>query len=134
MLGEQISERKGKVIGQRVVSTEGPVIETTVSTIGRFKGMPVKGTVTFVSRPTSAAGVLYGEGKGVIMTEESEMATSTAEGFGRLSPSGNVKWHGAHFILTSSTGKLAFLNNVVGVFEAEIDAEGNVTEKIWEWK
>ena len=134
MLGEQISERKGKVIGQRVVSTEGPVIETTVSTIGSFKGMPVKGTLTFVSRPTSAAGVLYGEGKAVIMTEESEMATSTAEGFGRLSPSGSVKWRGAHFILASSTGKLAFLNTVVGVFEAEIDAEGNVTEKIWEWK
>ncbi len=134
MLGEQISERKGKVTGQRVVSTEGPLIETTVSTNGSFRGMPVKGTVTFVSRPTSAVGVLYGEGKGVLMTEESEMATSTVEGFGRLSPSGNVKWHGAHIILTSSTGKLAFLNNVVGVFEAEIDAEGNVTEKIWEWK
>jgi len=25
---------------------------------------------------------------------------------------------------------LAFLNNIVGVFEAEIDAEGNVTEKV----
>jgi len=92
MLGGQISERKGKVIGQRVVSTEGPLIETTLSTIGSFKGMPVKGTVTFVSRPTSAAGVLYGEGKGLIMTEESEMATSTAKGFGRRSHSGNVKW------------------------------------------
>lgn len=30
--------------------------------------------------------------------------------------------------------KLAFINNVVGVFEAEIDTEGNVTEKSWEWK
>jgi hypothetical protein len=96
--------------------------------------MPVKGTVTFVSRPTSAVGVLYGEGKGVLMTEESEMATSTVEGFGRRSISRNVKWHGAHFILTSSSGKLAFLNNVVGVFEAEIDSDGNVTEKIWEWE
>jgi hypothetical protein len=134
MLGKQISERKGKVTGQRVVSTVGPLIESTISTNGSFKGMPVKGTVTFVSRPTSAAGVLYDEGKGVIMTEESEMATSTAEGFGRLSSSGNVKWHDAHFILTSSSGKLAFLNNVLGVFEAEIDAEGNEAEKIWEWK
>ena len=120
MLGGQILERKGKVIGQRVVSTEGPLIETTLSTIGSFKGMPVKGTVTFVSRPTSAAGVLDGEGKGLIMTEESEMATSTAKGFGRLSHSGIVKWRGAHFILTTSTCKLAFLNNVVGVFELRL--------------
>jgi len=35
---------------------------------------------------------------------------------------------------TSSIGKLAFLNNVVGVLEAEMDMEGNFTEKIWEWK
>ena len=27
--------------------------------------------------------------------------------------------------------KLAFLNNVVGVFESEID---KVLEKVWEWK
>ena len=134
MLGEQISERKGKVTGQRVVSTEGPLIETTVSTNGSFRGMPVKGTVTFVSRPTSAVGVLYGEGKGVIMTEESEMATSTAEGFGSLSNSGNVKWRGAHFILTSSTCKLAFLKICWSDVKSEIDSDGNVTERIWEWK
>jgi hypothetical protein len=35
---------------------------------------------------------------------------------------------------TSTNGKLAFLNNVVGLFEAEVDAEENITEKIWEWK
>ena len=37
-------------------------------------------------------------------------------------------------VRTPSAGKLAFLNNLVGVFESEIDAEGNVTEKVWEWK
>ena len=97
-------------------------------------GGPIKETVTFVGRPTSA-GVLHGEGHGVLMGGESEMATFRGEAFGRISSSGSVKWRGAHFYrTTSSTGKLAFLNNVVGVFEAEIDAEGNVTEKIWEWK
>lgn len=45
-----------------------------------------------------------------------------------------IKWRGSHFYRTSSNGKLAFLNNVVGVFESEIDVEGNGTEKIWEWK
>jgi len=29
---------------------------------------------------------------------------------------------------------LPSLNNVVGAFEAEIDEEGNVTEKVGEWK
>ena len=68
------------------------------------------------------------------MAGESDMATFTVEGFGRLSPSGSVKWRGSPFFRTSSTGKLSFLNNVVEVFEAEVDPEGNFTEKIWEWK
>jgi hypothetical protein len=29
---------------------------------------------------------------------------------------------------------LSFLNNMVGIFEGEIDAAGNFSEKIWEWK
>lgn len=33
-----------------------------------------------------------------------------------------------------STGKLSFLNDVVAVFEAESDPEGNFSEKSWEWK
>ena len=133
MLGEQIAESKGKIMGQRVLDTEGPTLETTLSLNGSFKGTPVKKTITFVGRPTSA-GVLHGEGKGVIMAGESEMATYTGEGIGRISPAGDVRWRGSHFFSTSSNGRLAFLNNVVGLFEAEIDAEGNATEKIWEWK
>ena len=34
-------------------------------------------------------------------------------------------WRGSHFYrTTASSGKLAFLNNVVGVFEVEIDRGG----------
>jgi hypothetical protein len=37
--------------------------------------------------------------------------------------------------LTSSNGKLAFLNNIVGVFETEVDnVSSDVIEKVWEWK
>jgi hypothetical protein len=133
MLGEQIAEFKGKIMGQRVLDVEGPTMETSLSVSGAVKGTPAKETVTFVGRPTSP-GVLHGEGRGVIMAGEAEMATFTAEAFGRISPSGSVKWRGAHFIRTSSSGKLAFLNNTVGVFESDIDAEGNVTQKTWEWK
>jgi len=71
--------------------------------------------------------------KGIIMAGDSEMATYAGEGLGRITSSG-IKWRGAGFYRTSSTGKLSFLNNVVGLFEAEADAEGNFTEKIWEWK
>jgi hypothetical protein len=132
MLGEQIAEFNGKVIGQRVLDVEGPTMETSLSFTGTIKGTLAKETVTFVGRP-SFSGVLHGEGQGVIMSGETEMATFTAEAFGRYA-SKSVKWRGAHFYSTKSTGELAFLNNVVGVFESEIDAEGNVTQKTWEWK
>ena len=133
MLGEQITEFKGKMISQRVLDAEGPTVETTLSFTGSVRGIPVNQTVTFIGRPTSP-GALRGEGHGVIMAGESEMATFTAEAFGKISSKGSVNWRGTHFNRTSSTGKLAFLDNTVHVFEAEIDAEGNVTQKSWEWK
>jgi hypothetical protein len=134
MLGEQIAELKGKIIGQRVLDIEGPTIETSVAASGSYKGTQVKETLTFVGRPTST-GVLHGEGRGVIMAEGvSEMATYTGEGVGRISSSGSINWRGSVFYRTSSNGKLAFLDNLVGVFEVVIDDEGNFSEKDWEWK
>ena len=38
------------------------------------------------------------------------------------------------FFKTMSTGKLAFLNNTIEVFEFEADKNGNTNGKIWEWK
>jgi hypothetical protein len=131
MLGEQIAELKGKMTGQRVLDSEG-AMETSISARGSVRGTQVSENLTYVARPTSA-GVLHGEGQGVIMAGDSEMATVTGEGIGRFTASG-IKLRGAVFFRTSSTGKLSFLNNVVGVFEAEIDMEGNFTERIWEWK
>ena len=68
------------------------------------------------------------------MAGESELATYTGEGIGRIDPSGSMNWRGSVFYSTSSTGKLPSLNNLLGVFEVVIDAEGNFSEKTWEWK
>ena len=120
------------MMGRRVLDAEGPTLEISVSARGSVRGTQVNESLTYVARATSA-GVLHGEGQGVIMTGDSEMAAYTGEGMGRFSASG-LKWRGAIFYRTSSSGKLSFLNNVVGVFEAEMDSEGNFTERIWEWK
>jgi hypothetical protein len=141
MLGEQYLELSGKITGQRVLDIEGPTIETSVATKGTIKGVQVQEIITFTGRPTVEKGVLHDVGQGVITTTtagsaggEPEMVTYTGEGVGRISSSGGVKWRGSIFSRTSSGGKLSFLNNMVGVFEAEIDADGNFSEKIWEWK
>ena len=57
---------------------------------------------------------LHGVGHGVIMAGESDLAAYTGEGVGRLTSSGTI-WHGAIFYRTSSTDKLSFLNDVVGL-------------------
>ena len=141
MLGEQYLELSGKITGQRVLDIEGPTIETSVATKGTIKGVQVQEIITFTGRPTEEKGVLHGVGQGVITTTtagsaggEPEMVTYKGEGVGRISSSGGVKWRGSIFSRTSSGGKLSFLNNMVVVFEAEIDADGNFSEKIWEWK
>lgn len=87
-----------------------------------------------MGKPTNTSGIIHGKGKAVIMAEESELATYTGEGIGRIDSLKNINYRGSYFFSTSSTGKLAYLNNTIGVFEAVIDAEGNFYEKLWEWK
>jgi hypothetical protein len=134
MLGEQIAELKGKVTSQRVLDIEGPSIETSVSVSGSLKGIQIKETLTFIGKPTNTRGIIHGKGIGVVMAGESELATYTGEGIGRVDPSGSINWRGSVFYSTSSTEKLASINNLIGVFEVVIDTEGNFTEKMWEWK
>jgi hypothetical protein len=131
MIGEQIEELKGKITGQRVVDVD--TMETTVSSSGSIRGTQVTQILTFVGRATSE-GVLHGIGKGMTVAGDSGIAPFTGEAVGRFGSSGNISWRGSIFYKTSSNGKLSFLNNMVEVFEAEIDAEGNFSHKAWEWK
>jgi hypothetical protein len=133
MLGEFIGELKGKITSQRVLSVEGPRMETSISATGNLRGAQVTETLTYVASQTSK-GVLYGVGNGVIISTEGELVTYTGEGIGKFDSSGTLKWRGAIFFTSESTGRLSSLNNLVGVFEAQVDAEGNFSDKTWEWK
>jgi hypothetical protein len=42
--------------------------------------------------------------------------------------------YGSNFYRSSNTGKLSFLNNLVGVHEASVDKDGSIIYKVWEWK
>jgi hypothetical protein len=133
MLGEVIGELKGKITGQRVLSVDGPRMETSISASGNLMGTQVTETLTYVATRTSK-GVIHGIGNGAIMSKEGELVTYTGEGIGKFEPSGTLNWRGAVFFMTESTGKLGSLNNQVGVFEAQVDHEGNFSDRTWEWK
>lgn len=133
MLGNQIGEVKGKITGQRVLDIEEglPKIEYSFSANGRMKEIDITHMATFSTIPRGN-GVLYGEGQGVIITRDSsaEMATEIGRGIGQFTDGGKkVKFRGSFFYRASSTGKLAFLNNLVGVFEYEVDDQGILSTK-----
>ncbi|MDQ6667852.1 MAG: hypothetical protein M3Y53_06450 [Thermoproteota archaeon] len=130
MLGDLIAEEKGKITSQRVLDVGGgePTIETSFSATGKYGGVETTGTVTYCATP-KPGGAIYGEGKGLVMSRDSqEMVTWTGQGIGRFTAPGKIRFTGSLFFSTSSTGKLAFLNNLVGVFEYEADELGNTSE------
>ena len=106
-----------------------------VSSKGISKGTQVTQMLTFVARPTTSQGVLHGKGGGITMAGELGLATFTGEAVGKISSSsGSISWRGSIFYSTSSNGNLSFLNNMIVLFEAEIDSDGNFSHKAWEWK
>lgn len=64
------------------------------------------------------------------------MAKWTAQGIQELAIKENGKslLSGSAFYHTVSKRKLAFLHNIMTVFESEIDGTGNILNKEWEWK
>ncbi len=139
MLGDLIYEAEGKLMNMRVISVEDgrPKIEVTILQSGLLKGIEVTNIVTYSSIPREQGGAIYAEGQGVIMTKEGngggETATWTGQGIAHYSVQ-RRRDVGSIFCRTSSNGKLAFLNNMVGVFEYESEEHGTSKGKIWEWK
>jgi hypothetical protein len=136
-LGELIEDSTGKITGQRVLDVEIPKMETSFAMEGNYRGISCTdvGTYTSVLRE---GGVLYGEGQGIITTKDGQgMATWTGQGIGKFTAPGKVSFRGSIFLRTPSTsqgGKLSSLNNMVGVFEYEVDEMGSCFTKSWEWK
>jgi hypothetical protein len=61
------------------------------------------------------------------------MATVQAQGISKHKDSSKVI-SGSNFYRSAPTGKLSFLNNLVGVHEATVDIDGNIIYKVWELK
>jgi hypothetical protein len=134
-LGELISEERGKITGQRVLDVDVLKIESSFTMSGRYRGEEGTdiGTYSAVMRQ-GEEGVMYGEGQGVATTKDGKgMATWTGQGIGKFTSPGKISFRGSVFFRAPS-GKLSSFNNVVGVFEYEVDEEGNCSTKVWEWK
>ena len=136
VLGDLIVEDRGKITGQRVLDVDGPKIESSFTMTGKYKGEEGSDMRTYCSVMRHGdEGVMYGEGQGVVTTKDGKgMATWTGQGIGRFTSPGKISFRGSLFFRASSGGKLSSLNNVIGVFEYEVNEEGNCFAKVWEWK
>lgn len=132
MLGELYGETKGKRTLRRVVSVEPTRIEVCFEESGTTLGVATTGAGTYTSEVRSD-GTLYGEGQGVLSSQDGDMVSWKGSGQGTFRPDGGVSFRGILYYRTTSK-KLAKLNAAPGVFEHEVDVQGNTHSKTWEWK
>src|SRR5215831_18136192 len=120
-----------KTTGQRVLGVNnpnGPTLETSFSDFGAgmIKGVGNATTIGTIVTNFRPSGALYSQGQGVTTAYDGEMATWTELGIGHFTKQGKVVFHGIRIFSTSSTGKLAFLNNLVGVLYTETDIRSGI--------
>jgi hypothetical protein len=75
---------------------------------------------------------MYGEGQGVMMSRNGEIATWISQGIGQADQVDNIVVIGSAIFGPSSTGNLAFLNNMVLVYKQVVDQTNNVSTKAWQ--
>lgn len=130
-------EEKGKIVSRRILSVEPEVqIEYVIFLNGIIKSnLSVTDSGTLVStRRRGTNGIYYSQGQGIVSTTDGrEMSTWTSQGI-QNTTNNKSQLRGSAFYTTSSTGKLAFLNNVMTVFKSETDEAGNISNKEWQWK
>jgi hypothetical protein len=132
MLGELIGQGAGKRAYRKVVSTNPTNIEVSFESNGAIFGVQVLeiGTYNSTIRPD---GSLYGEGAGILMTQDGEEITWKGGGIGSFREGGTVAYRGAIYYY-SKAERFTRLNKVAAVFEFESDMQGNTQSKVWEWK
>jgi len=134
MIGDRVGEEMGQVTGTRVLPARGgmPAMEISFQQSGELYGVHVTdiGTYESIRHPD---GRLSGKGRGILMTPDGDSVSWEGTGLGRFTMGGKISWRGAlHYHTTSD--RLARLNDIVGLFEYEVDEAGKTTGTLWEWK
>ena len=133
ILGEPFFKETGKITDQKEISPNR--MQVTFSANGTLKDdLNVTNTGGFVS-VSSGNNLTFAQGQGELATPDGvETAMYDIIAVGNVTQEGKPVIVGAAAYRTNSTGDLAFLNNVLGVFKAELDETGSFTSTEWQWK
>lgn len=134
MLGDLIGESHGTRTTRRVSETTptGFKVEVTFEDRGSLLGADVMNIGTYWSTPRPD-GSLMAEGQGILRSAEGDIVTWKGVGTGSFRQNGAVGYRGA-LIYSSTSPRFERLNRVAGIFEFEVDTQGNTHGKTWEWK
>jgi hypothetical protein len=139
-LGNPFFVEQGRIIGQRVLAvTPQPQLEFSFMANASINSGGGNIVINAINTGTSvstlnADGTFSGQGQGILRTEGGDVATWTNHVVGNLTPEGTIITRGVGFWSTpSTTGELAFMNGMITVFEVQIDREGNLSAREWEW-
>jgi hypothetical protein len=132
ILGELLGETTGKRVVRRVLSTEPPTVEVSFEDSSKMLGIGTAGFGTY-SAVVRADGTIIGEAAGITTIQDREAITWKGSGLEAFKEHGAISYRGIIYYRMTSE-KLARLNAVAGIFEYEVDPQGNTHSKVWEWK
>ena len=112
-----------------------PRFEVTVpSGSGVLAGADIVQAMATYQSEVLPDGTIVGEcpNSGVVMAADG-LATFTASGIGSFTDDGGAAFKGIVYFRTSAPS-LVSLNGAAVVYNWDVDAEGNATWELWEWK
>jgi hypothetical protein len=144
------------LIGEDKLTSFNPINETytEVSYVGNRTIMPTDGiTTTATINATETGnltlrlqpnGITFVEGQSLLVTEggggnnsggaeQQENATAMFVDLSGIRPEDPRSSTGVAFFSTNSTGQLAFLDNMIAIYQVKASPEGTAIE-MWEWK
>ena len=134
MLGEHIGSMAGASQMKALPAVNGmPSAETTATTAGTLAGVEVQSLATYQAT-MRADGSWQGEcpNSGIVMAADG-VATFSATGVGSPTEDGGFVFKGGVYFETAAPS-LSSLNGVAVVYDWTVDAAGEATWELWEWK
>jgi hypothetical protein len=137
--------------GEDKLTSFNPINETytVVSYVGNRTIMPPDATTATINATETGNltlnlqpnGITFVEGQSLLVTEgnsnnngaEQENATAVLVDLNGVRPDGPRSSTGVIFFSTNSTGQLAFLDNMIAIYQVKASPAGTAIE-MWEWK
>jgi hypothetical protein len=135
-IGEPFYNQNDKPTSQKTVKVGGiNATEISFSGNGTVNSINFKDIGKALVIPRSGeASYIQGNAEIVNVNNSSERASYTFQEIGQPTSDGKIKANGAAFFGSNATGKLAFINNLVVIYQNQIDKAGNSSLVAWKWR